>query len=144
MPLRRTLSAPALVYPAMLLRAPPTRRNNVKSARRNAAHKKRRWVPKTKHSKLPNTKTRKSFLAREKALNKEIQNLQRRIPNVTNVNKQLELIMRLSNITKRRRARENASRAEKNEMMRREREYNNMLASVGIHSGLSRFAGWRK
>lgn len=143
MPLRRTLSAPALVYPAMLLRAPPTRRNNVKSARRNAAHRKRS-VPKKTHSKLPNTKTRKSFLAREKALNKEIQNLQRRIPNVTNVNKRLELIMRLSNITKRRRARENARRAERNEMMRREMAYNNMLAGVGIHRGLSRFAGWRK
>lgn len=64
--LARVESAPAKFYPAILLRGPQTRRNAVKSARRNAANKRRlAQIKKATPSKLPKTRSARRNLIKK-------------------------------------------------------------------------------
>lgn len=145
-PLRRVGSAPAQVFPHLMLQNAAGARHsqalrNWKNKARNAKWETIKKRVKNVKSKLPKTRSaRGSLVASEKARVQELRKLPNRIRNAKNENTRLRLLSRLFDLTKRQRAYNNARKAEKNEMTRREKEYNNRLASVGVYRGLRQFA----
>lgn len=140
MPIRRTMSAPAESFPAMLLKnADRVRYNAMKNAWKNKARNaKLKNRVKNVKSKLPKTRNTRRSLLEATRRNK----LQNRIRYATNQKELLEVLNRAYVLQKRHRAHENAERAQQAAKAIHMRNQERAFANVGIYRGL-RGVGFR-